>query len=439
MTENSASVLAQTVAAVAAVLVMGAVLAPLLRRLRQPRVIAEITTGIVLGPSLLGLLPGHLTTALFPMAVRPNLSAIAQVGILLFMFLVGWEMDLRHLRVRGGTVLGISLSSVALPFVGGIALATWLYHDHANVDQHRVGELAFALFVGTAMAVTAFPVLARIIVEHRLQTTSVGLLSLASAAVGDVLAWCALAVVSIVAASSGQAELWQLLGCTALYAAVLCLAVRPVLRRLISRMTRNDTISPQVIAVVVAGAFISAYVTNQIGLDAIFGAFAFGLAMPRGLAKPLESNLRTPLENVTALLMPIFFVTTGLTVNVTDLGGDVPQLVGIVAVACAGKLGGATAAARISGMTWPEAATIGVLMNTRGLTELIILNAGLRMGVLDTRMFTMMVLMALVTTAMAGPLIPDKEFRHAHRSQRAVRPVVLDAGRDHQPERRGTA
>lgn len=408
---NSAQLLAVTVADVAAVLIMGAILIPPLRRLRQPQVIAEIIAGIVLGPSVLGLLPGHLTTRLFPLAARPDLSAIAEVGILLFMFLVGWEMDVGHIRQRGGTVLGISLSSIALPFGTGVALAYWLYRDHAVVGHHHVGRPAFVLFVGTAMAITAFPVLARIILDHRMQMTQPGMLSLASAAVGDVLAWCMLAGVSVIAVSSGQAQLWRLLGFTALYVAVMWLVIRPALAYLIRRTSPDDLPSPQLPAVIVAGVFIAGYLTNEIGLDAIFGAFSFGLIMPRSSAKLLESRIKVPLEHVTALLMPIFFVTTGLTVDVTELGSSgILELLAIVAVACLGKLGGATAAARLSGLNWTDSATVGVLMNTRGLTELIILNVGVTMGVLDTRMFTMMVLMALVTTAMAGPILPRRTY-----------------------------
>jgi Kef-type K+ transport system membrane component KefB len=409
--QNSALLLAETVADVAAVLVVGAILIPPLRRLRQPQVIAEIIAGIVLGPSLLGLFPGHLTTRFFPLAVRPGLSAIAQVGILLFMFLVGWEMDAGQIRSRGTAVFGISLSSIALPFGTGIALATWLYHDHATVNHHHVSELPFVLFVGTAMAITAFPVLARIILEHRLQMTPVGTLALASAAVGDVLAWCMLALVSMVAVAGGTGHLWSVLGYSALYAVVLGVVVRPLLRILIDRMTKRDNVSPQLMAIIAAGVFTAGYVTNQIGLDAIFGAFSFGMIMPRDSRKRLEAPVRIPMEHVTALLMPIFFISTGLTVDVTKLGSSgLLELVGIIGVACLGKLTGATGAARLTGMSWSDSVTMGLLMNTRGLTELIILNAGVSMGVLDTRMFTMMVLMALVTTGMAGPLVPRRAY-----------------------------
>jgi Kef-type K+ transport system membrane component KefB len=412
--QNPTLLLTEAMADVAAVLIVSVALAPLFRRLRQPRVIAEIIAGIALGPSLLGLLPGNLPAKLFPPAVRPDLSAVAQVGILLFMFLVGWQMNPGEVRRKRSAVLGVSLSSIALPFVTGVILATWLFHDHAMVNGHHVSETAFVLFVGTAMAITAFPVLARIILEHRLQMTSLGALALASAAVGDVLAWCMLALVAAVASSSGFGGLIRVAGLSALYAAVLGLVVRPLLRLLIARMTRNGVVSPQVLGVLAAGAFLAGYVTNLIGLDAIFGAFSFGLIMPKDDSQSLIARVRVPMENITALLLPVFFVTTGLSVDVTKLGGSgVLELLSVIAVACLGKLVGATGAARLSGMSWRDSRMVGLLMNTRGLTELIILNAGVTMGVLDNRMFTMMVVMALVTTAMAGPLVPRLPYARA--------------------------
>ena len=418
MAANSSLLMAEAVADVALVLVVGSVLIAGFRRLREPQVIAEIIAGIALGPSLLGLLPGNLTTRLFPLSVRPDLNAIAQVGVLLFMFLVGWEMNTGDIRQRRGTVLGISLSSIALPFGTGVALATWLFHDHATVNHHHVSETAFVLFVGTAMAITAFPVLARIIIEHRLQMTPVGSLALASAAVGDVLAWCMLAFVSVVAVSAGSGHLFQVIGYFALYALVLAGVVRPLLKFVVARLSRHGNVSPQLLAVVAAGVFAAGYVTNQIGLDAIFGAFSFGLIMPREAKKQLTSRVLIPMEHITTLLLPVFFVSTGLAVDVTKLGGaGMLELVCIITVACVGKLVGATGAAKLSGMSWQDSRTVGLLMNTRGLTELIILNVGVGMGILDTRMFTMMVIMALFTTAMAGPLVPRLPYARMHERQ----------------------
>lgn len=426
MAQDSATILAETAAGVSVILIAGSLLVPLLKRLRQPPVIAEILAGIVLGPSLLGLLPWDLPGHLFPPEARSGLAAVAQIGILLFMFLIGWEIDLRQIRTRRNAVLGISLSAIVVPFGAGALLATWLYASHDQVAGHQVGRTPFVLFVGTAMAITAFPVLARIILEHRLQHTRVGILSLAGAAVGDALAWCMLAFVSVVAVSSGSGQVYTVIGGTVLYAVLLVAVVRPLLGRVVTAMTRNDVVSPRLLPVVAAGTLGCAFFTHVIGLDAIFGAFTFGLVMPRSSLKLLQSSVRVPFEHVTTLLMPIFFIMTGLSVDVAQLGGaGFVELVAIVLVACFGKLVGATGAAVAAGIPWKEASTIGVLMNTRGLTELIILNAGVSMGVLDDRMFTMMVLMALITTALAGPLVPRRSYARDDGTGLPLRESVL--------------
>jgi Kef-type K+ transport system membrane component KefB len=404
--QSSTQILAEAVADIGAVLFVGAVLAGPARRLRQPRVIAEVLAGVALGPSLLGLLPGHLVTRLFPLAVRPDLNAIAQVGILLFMFMVGWDLDPARIRSRGVAVLSISLSCIALPLVLGCGLALWLYHDHGVVAGKHVGEPGFVLFVGTAMAITAFPVLARIIREQDLRGTRIAVLALSSAAVGDVLAWCLLAVVAAVAASAGPGQLLRMVGYSAGYGVLLVLVVRPLLKLLISRLSREGSARPELLMVIAAGVFVSGYVAQWIGLDSIFGAFAFGLAMPRGSLDQLRASVHQPFEQVATLLMPIFFISTGLSVDIAGLGAaGWLQAAAIFAAACFGKVAAGTLAARANRLPWSESAAVGVLMNTRGLTELIVLNVGVTMGVLDNRLFTMMVIMALVTTGMAGPLL----------------------------------
>jgi Kef-type K+ transport system membrane component KefB len=407
MTASSPMMLAEVTVEVATVLALGAALAPLAQRLRQPRVIAEIVAGIALGPSVLGLLPWHLPTRFFPLAQRGDLSAIAQVGILLFMFLVGWEMNPGQARRQRKAVLAISMSAMALPFGIGMALAIWLYRYHRVAGGHHVGKIAFVLFFGTAISITAFPVLARIIKEHRLAQSPIGVIAIASAAVGDVLAWCMLACVSAIAVSADPTQLARIAGYSALYIACLVLLVRPALIAIVTRMSRGDGASQSVLAVIVAGVFIAGYVTQLIGLDAIFGAFSFGLIMPRGSAE-LLARIREPVEHAALLLLPVFFVTTGLSVDLTHIGGSYWQLVAIIAVACLGKILGSVGAARLSAMSWRDSAVIGLLMNTRGLTELIILNIGMSMHILDTQVFSMMVVMALVTTGMAGPLIPRR-------------------------------
>lgn len=414
MNQPSSIELADVVVDMALVLAVGALLAWPARRIRQPAVIAEIVAGIILGPSLLGLLPGNPTAWLFPTDVRPLLSGVAEVGIVLFMFLAGWELEIGLVRSRVKTVFSVSTGSMMLPFVSGFVLALWLYHDHAFARGHHIARLSFLLFVGTAMAITAFPVLARIILEHRLQLTPIGALALTCAAVADVLAWCMLAVVSALVTAHGTADVVRVLGLTALYALVLGVAVRPLMKRITAYLTRDGGVSPRLLPVIVIGVFFSAYASTWIGLDAIFGGFAFGLVVPRTPSGQLESALGTPLRHIAGLLMPIFFVITGLSVNVTTLGlNGFVELLAITAVACLGKFLGASLPARLSGLAWRDAAVLGTLLNTRGLTELVVLNVGVRLGVLDTRMLTMMVVMAIVTTGMAGPLVPRRRYARA--------------------------
>jgi Kef-type K+ transport system membrane component KefB len=397
---------AVVVADVALVLVAGLLLAPPMARLRQPRVIAEIVAGIALGPSVLGLLPGNLPEHLVPPAARPHLSAVAEAGLLLFMFLVGWELDLRPVRGRRRTIVAVAVSSLAVPFALGAAAAALLYARHATVAGHHVDRTAFLLFVGAATAVTAFPVLARILVEHRLQATLVGTLALASAAVADLFAWSMLVVVTAVVAANGPAGFLRLVCLLAGYLVLLAALVRPILRRLTARLTAAGG-GEQVLVVVAAGAFLSGWVTSWMGLDAIFGAFAFGLVMPRQPRDVLMVQLRQPLERISQLLLPVFFVSAGLAVDVRGLGvAGLADLAVIMVAACVGKIAGAAVSARLTGLSWPQARHIGLLMNTRGLTELVVLNVGRSLGILDGSMFTLMVLMAVATTMMAGPLLP---------------------------------
>ncbi|NUR60858.1 MAG: cation/H(+) antiporter [Catenulispora sp.] len=408
----SPDMLAATVLAdVALILIAGSALGSVARRVGQPRVVGEIAAGIALGPSLLGLLPGHLSARLFPADARPFLNAFAQLGLALFMFTIGWEFDLKMLRRPGtrATAALVSLGSVGVAFGSGVALATVLYPEHSTVHGHHIGFPPFALFLGAAMSITAFPVLARVLRERGRVGSRVGTLALASAAVDDILAWCSLA---LVAALAGARDPWQfarIAAWTAGYVAVMALAVRPTLRLLVCR-TVAERAQYQLFVLLAAGIFLSCYATTWIGIHAIFGAFAFGMAMPRKPDTDLDEQLQKPLELTGSLLLPVFFIVTGLGVDVTKLSGrGVLELLAVVAIAVAGKLFGTAAAARALRLPWRQTAELGLLMNMRGLTELIILNAGVTLGVLDTSIFTAMVLMALTTTAMASPLL--KRFR----------------------------
>jgi Kef-type K+ transport system membrane component KefB len=397
---------ATMLAGIAFVLLVGVLLGSLAKRVRQPAVIGEILAGIALGPSLLGLLPGDLPHKLFPTDVRPLLSAVSNVGLMLFMFMVGWEFEKRILRPHRGVAAAVSLSSVGLAFGLGVGVAALLYPHHDTVAGHHISFLTFATFMGAAMSVTAFPVLARILTDNRLTHSRVGTLALASAAVDDVLAWCMLAYVSALVSSSGPGDLLQVLGLSAAYVAGMFLVIRPALVVVVRFFTARQQWR-HLLVVMAAGTFLSSYLTTWIGIHGIFGAFLFGFIMPRDPAVQLAEHLRKPLDNISLILLPVFFIVTGLGVDISGLHAyQYLELTAIIAVACAGKLLGAMVPARLFGLSWRESRALGLLMNTRGLTELIILNTAVQLGVLDSQMFTMMVIMALATTALAGPLLP---------------------------------
>lgn len=417
--------IALLLAQLAAILVVGRALAWVLRRLGQPGVIAEIVAGIALGPSLLGwLAPGGMAT-LFPPPSLPALSIVAQLGLVFFMFLVGLEFDPKLLQGQARVSVVISTAGIAVPFVLGALLAVPL---SAGFAPEGVSTLSLALFLGTAMSVTAFPVLARILTERRLLRTRVGAIALASAAVNDVVAWCLLALVVGVVGSRGVGAA---LGTTALtlgYCAVIWFVVRPVLARLGPR--EGAQVNTDVIAAVFVLIAASALVTEVIGVHAIFGAFLLGAAMPRGGG--LVSVLVEKVEDlVTVVLLPLFFAYSGLR---TEIGlvsgtGDWIACGAIVAVATLGKFGGTALAARFVGLPRRDATALGVLMNTRGLMELVVLNVGLDMGVIDQRLFAMMVVMALVTTWITSPILarlypPERTWAEARPEDTLRRPAA---------------
>lgn len=388
---------------IAVILVAGLLLGRLARRLGQPPVIGEIVAGIALGPSLLGLLPGHLTTLVFPTGARPYLSLVAQLGVVLFMFTVGWEFDAAVLRGRLLAVPGVTFGGVALPFALGIGVAAVVHSRHATVHGSYVGLLPLALFLGVAMSISAFPVLARLLTDRGIQHTRIGTLALASAAMEDVLAWCLLAVVAATVSAGGAGRALPVLLRFAGYAVAMAFGLRPALRRVLGRWTP----SPAGLAVLLAaGTLLSAATTSWVGVHPIFGAFAFGLVLRRDGGRSWQVAVQ-PLRQAATILLPVFFIVTGLSVDIAALPASGWAEFGLILlVACTGKLIGAAVPARLSGMTRRESVGVGLLMNTRGLTELIVLNIGLGLGVLDGGLFTVMVLMALVTTAMAGPLLP---------------------------------
>jgi K+:H+ antiporter len=395
---------ALVLADVAIVLLAAAAMTRLGRWLAQPPAVAEIAAGIVLGPSVLGLPPGDLPARIFPASTTPLLSGIAQIGLVLFMFLTGWELDLGALRSRRRAVGSLAALAMAVPFAVGLGAAVLLY---SRVNAGRMGEGAFVLYLATAFSITAFPVLARIIRDGPVARTRVGATAMACAAAGDVAAWCLLVLVVAVVAGGGTSRFFHVIALTAAFGALLWVAVRPVLGRLMRRAARGTGAGTGALTVLIAcGALLSAYATSWIGINIIFGAFAFGLAMPRREAPDLRHQVAVPLEKAASLFLPVFFILTGLSVNIRTLGrSGVLALLFIVVTALAGKFAGSSVPARLSGMSWRDSAAFGALMNTRGLTEIVVLTIGRDLRVISPRMFTMMVVMALLTTAMAGPLL----------------------------------
>lgn len=391
--------------AVAVVIALAQLLGELAQRIGQPRVLGDIVGGILLGPSLLGVVQPGLFGWLFSPAVRLQLNLLGQLGLVLFMFLVGLELNPRLLQGRIPLASRVSIVGVLLPLLLGLGLADRFeaWFPALLPGNHTV---AGALFMGTAMAITAFPVLASILQERQLLNQPLGSLAITAAAFDDVVGWCLLAaVVAFSRSGSGLAALPTLLGIS-LYAAALLLGTRPLRRRLEQRYRRLGALEPWLQTLIFCGALVSGVITELLGVHVIFGAFLWGLAMPR--SEPLQRWLTLRLETVVLrLLLPLFFAISGLNTRIGSLNRPDLWLAAalVLLVAVAGKFLGTWAVARASGVPPGEAQALGWLMNTRGLTELVVLNVGLALGVITPALFTMGVLMALTTTAMAGPLL----------------------------------
>jgi Kef-type K+ transport system membrane component KefB len=384
---------------------LGSVFAGLAKRWRQPAVIGEIIAGIMLGPALLGWLPGKLTQHLFPNFGRPYLTVLANLGLVLFMFVVGFELDPGKLRRGRSAVLAVSLGSILLPFALGAATAAFIYPWHKAAAAHHGGWLAFVLFMAVAMSITAFPVLARILSGFGLQNSSLGTFVLACAATADVIAWAMLAVVVTLVTDGGSGRTVASVGGVVIFVAIIAFVVRPGMRAVLAneRVRRHGT--GAVLPVVIVGLLLSAWATTELGFHPIFGAFAFGAIMPRDAIKKVAPDVPRLVEQASFLLVPVFFITAGLNANLAGLGGWHALEAGLIlVVACTGKFVGAAGAAKACGMDLRRSATIGVLMNCRGLTELVVIQVGISMGILDSRLAAMMILMAVVTTVAASPL-----------------------------------
>lgn len=410
---------------IAAVLLTARVLGIAMRALGQPAVMAEILAGIALGPSLLGQLwPGALAE-LFPPASLSVLKPLSQIGLVLFMFLVGLEFDPAFLRGRTRHTIAISHASIAVPFALGMAAAWWLGPAYAPPD---VSPLSVALFLGVAMSVTAFPVLARILSERGLTKTRVGAISIACAAVDDVTAWCLLPFVIAIARARAVADALATTGLALAFIGAMVLLVRPLLRRALASAIAREGASLGVIASALLFLVAASAVAEIIGVHALFGAFLAGAVFPKtgALAARITSELETV---VLVLLLPLFFASSGLRTEIGLVSGPREWLVtaGLILVATTGKFGGSALAARWTGLGWREASAIGVLMNTRGLMELVVLNIGLDAGILSPTLFTMMVLMALVTTFATTPLLSWIHPDHALARDRVADPSEAGA------------
>jgi Kef-type K+ transport system membrane component KefB len=386
---------------IALVILVSSLLSGLARRCGQPAVIGQILTGVLLGPSLLGRLPGHLTDHLFPHAVLPSLTSLAQVAVITFMFTVGYELDVGTLRERGRAVPLVAAGALAVPMGLGIACVFLYRSGFAAIGEPGAGR-SFVLFMGVAMSITAMPVLAAIVRERGLAGTTAGEVATAVAGTMDVLAWLVLAVALIGTGQSGRFSWPVTLLLTGCFVAFMLVVVRPALTWWTSQ---SQSLLADPVPVAFALAMASAWVTTMLGLQPVFGGFLAGLTMRGGNGVP-DADVVRSLEQAGNLLLPLFFIVTGLSLNVGDVHGDAfILLVVIFLIASAGKLGPAYAASRLAGLQPRQSATIAALVNTRGLTELIALNVGLQAGLINQRLFTVLVLMALLTTLMTGPLL----------------------------------
>jgi Kef-type K+ transport system membrane component KefB len=387
--------------ALLAIMVTGRLLGQVFRKLGQPRVIGEMVAGIALGPSLLGKISPEAMDFILPASVAPNLGIVAQIGVILYMFLVGLELNAGLLKHHAHSTVAISHASIVTPFVLGTTLALWLY---PTLAPGNVPFTSFALFMGVAMSITAFPVLARILTDRKMEKTDLGVVALSCAATDDVTAWCLLAfVVGIVQDKAGSAVQTVLLALA--YIAVMFAVVRPLAIRYFGSHSKRLP-ERRTAAWVLVALLMSAVAAEWIGIHAIFGAFLLGAIIPHDsdVARAFQHKLE---DIVKILLLPAFFAYTGMRTEIGLVSGwqAWAMCAVIILVATLGKFGGSLAAARFTGLSWKTSAALGILMNTRGLMELEVLNIGLELGVISPTLFAMMVIMALVTTIATTPIL----------------------------------
>jgi Kef-type K+ transport system membrane component KefB len=386
------------------ILLAARIVGTIFHKAHQPQVVGEMTAGLMLGPSLLGSLAPRAYAVLFPAASLSHLNSVSQIGLVLFMFLVGLAVDPKELRGCGRAAVAVSSASIIAPFILAVGLAWFIY---PGISSRSVHFSHFALFMGAAMSITAFPVLARILTETGLFDTPLGRLGIACAAVGDLMGWCMLAyIVVVVRADQTAAPFWLTLSGSVAFALFMVSGGRRWLHAFERHYLSHGGFTENSLALIILFILASALATEQLGVHLLFGAFLAGTVMPKQGA--FIQDLKGKFESITVvLLLPLYFAFTGLRTSIGLMKGAQmwTYCAAIIFVAVLGKLGGTIAAGRAVGMGWRDSAALGALMNTRGLMELVILNIGLDIGVISPPLFSMMVLMALVTTFMTTPLL----------------------------------
>lgn len=399
--ENAMHPLALLLAQIITIIIVARILGFVCKKIGQPTVIGEIAAGIILGPSLVGSYFPEFSALMFPSHSYGNLQFLSQIGLILFMFMVGMELELKVLKNKAKDAFVISQTSIIFPFTLGLLLAYFIYTTFA---PKGVGFLSFSLFIGIAMSITAFPVLARIVHERGMHKTALGAMVITCAAVDDVTAWCLLAaVIAIVKAGSLASSIYIIL-LAVFYVLMMIYLVRPFLRRVGELYPTRENLSKPIVAIFFLTLIVSSLISELIGIHALFGAFMAGAIMPENMK--FRNIFIEKVEDVAlVLLLPLFFVFTGLRTQIGLLNdpGLWQVAIMIILVAVTGKFLGSSLAARFVGQSWKNALSIGALMNTRGLMELVVLNIGYDLGILSPEIFAMMVIMALITTFMTGP------------------------------------
>ena len=401
----------------------------LFKYIGQPGVMGEIVAGIVLGPSLLGYFFPEFSANLFPPESLDNLNLLSQIGLVLFMFVIGLELDFSVLKNKLNETLVISHAGIVVPFFLGVVAAIWVYEDYAS---GQTAFLPFALFIGICMSITAFPVLARTVQERNMTKTSVGMLSIASAANDDVTAWCLLAIVIALAKAGTFVSALYTIGLTLIYIVFMFLVMRPFLRKIGETYAYSEVINKTFVGFIFLILVLSSAITEIIGIHALFGAFIAGVVMPTNIG--FRKVMMEKVEDVSLVFfLPLFFAFSGLHTEIGLI--NTPELWGVcllfIVVAIAGKFGGCTLAARAVGENWKDSLIVGTLMNTRGLMQLVALNIGFEMGILTSEMFVVLLLMSLLTTFMATPMLSlvERIFSKQKESKGHREKVLLSFGR----------